>query len=66
MKELTDDCLMPFGKHKGVKMMHVPASYLHYLWQNGMKNEVKTNSVAAYIEDNISVLKTENKDLIWS
>ena len=55
MKILTDDDLMPFGKHKGIKMMHVPVRYLHYLWLNGMKSETPTNSVARYIEDNIDM-----------
>lgn len=63
---LTDDSLMPFGKHKDTPMQDVPVEYLHYLWQNGMKNQVKTNSVADYIHKNLDVLKSENDDLIWS
>jgi len=65
MQLLEDDSLMPFGKHKGEMMQDVPASYLHYLWNNGLKNQTKTSNVARYIEDNINVLKTENRDLIW-
>jgi len=41
MKELLDTDLMPFGKHKGEMMQDVPATYLHYLWTNGMRNETK-------------------------
>lgn len=66
MKLLTDDDLMPFGKYKGVAIMHVPVSYLHYLWQNGMKSKTKESDVAAYILDNLDALKDENDDLIWS
>lgn len=30
--KLTDESLMPFGKHKGEKMANVPASYLLWLY----------------------------------
>jgi len=65
MKQLEDTDLMPFGKHKGIPMSDVPASYLHYLWNNGMKKETKTSNVADYIARNIEALEEENKDLIW-
>lgn len=65
MKTLSDDSLMPFGKHKGIMMMNVPASYLHWLWTNGKKYETKTCSVAAYIEENLEGLKMEYTDGIW-
>lgn len=62
--KLTDTSEMPFGKFKGKLMQDVPVDYLHYLWHKGMKNE--DTSVANYIRDNLDVLKSENKDLIWS
>lgn len=62
---LTDDSPMPFGKHKGIKMQDVPASYLHYLWCNGMKSDHQSN-VANYIRENIEALKLEDEDKIWS
>lgn len=62
--KLDDTSLMPFGKHRGKPMSDVPASYLHYLWQNGMKNE--QSPVADYIRRNLDALKLENKDLIWT
>ena len=65
MKSLTDDSLMPFGKYKGVKMEKVPASYLHWLWNNGLKQKTKESDVAAYISENKDSLAMENKDLIW-
>lgn len=65
MKILEDTDLMLFGKYKGIPMSDVPANYLHYLWNNGMKKETKTSNVADYIQRNISALKVENKDLIW-
>lgn len=66
MKTLTDTDFMPFGKFKGKQMQEVPASYLHYLWNNGMSKEVNTSNVAAYIYENIDALKQENEDLIWT
>lgn len=56
---------MPFGKHKGVPMQDVPASYLHYLWHHGLKED-STSKVADYISKNISAFKKENPDLIWT
>lgn len=65
MKTLTDTDLMPFGKHRGVPMQDVPASYFHYLWSNGMKDD-KQSDVADYIRRNLSALRQEYKDGIWS
>lgn len=60
---LSDTDPMPFGKFKGKPMQDVPASYLHWLWNNGAKND--TLPVANYIRDNLDALKGENKDLVW-
>ena len=55
---LTDESLMPFGKHKNIKMADVPAGYLLWLYDNDLKDgDVKT-----YIEDNMDVLKSEFKN----
>jgi len=61
---LNDDSPMPFGKHRGIPMTEVPVNYLHYLWTNGMEHD-KVSPVAIYIRANLSVLESENKDLIW-
>lgn len=74
--ELGDTSLMPFGTYgpssgKALVMQDVPASYLHYLWVNGLKNKAHlpatTNDVAVahYIKKNLSALKKEHKDGIW-
>lgn len=63
-KELLDFDKMPFGKYKGTVMQDVPASYFHYLWSNGMKEDLKSN-VADYIRRNLSALKLEYKNGIW-
>lgn len=60
----TEEMKMPFGKYKGEPMQDVPASYFHYLWTNGMKED-KQSPVAAYIRENLNALKMEHKDGIW-
>ncbi len=62
-EELNDLSPMPFGMHKGKPMQDVPASYLHYLWVNGVKRE-KT-PVANYIRKNLVSLKQEHPDGLW-
>ncbi len=62
---LQDYDLMPFGKHKNRPLQDVPASYLHWLWANGKKDD-KQCPVADYIRRNIDALKKELPDAIWS
>lgn len=62
---MTDTDPMPFGKYKGTPMQDVSASYLHWLWTNGKKDD-KADPVACYIRDNINALKLELPDAIWS
>ena len=54
-KPLTDDCPMPWGKHKGKRMEDVPAKYLVWLWENDKCNGV----VKDYIDDNWDALQLE-------
>lgn len=63
-RELQDLDLMPFGKHKGQPMEAVPASYLHWLWVNGKKDD-KQCSVADYIRRNLHALSVEHRDGAW-
>lgn len=65
MKELQDTDKMPFGKFRDQLMQDVPASYLHWLWQEGKKND-KLCPVADYIRRNLSALKQEHPDGLWS
>lgn len=62
---LLDTDPMPFGKHKGVPMQDVPASYLHYLWTTGLRMETATNPVAKYIVANLAALIKEHPDGVW-
>lgn len=68
MTVLQDTDPMPFGKYgpkgEALVMQDVPASYLHYLWTSGLKNDLKS-PVADYIRRNLSALKQEHPDGIW-
>ena len=64
MKQLSDTDPMPFGKYAGKPMQDVPASYLHWLWSNGAK-ENRVDPVPDYIRRNLNVLQVEYKDGIW-
>jgi uncharacterized protein (DUF3820 family) len=64
MNVLQDTDKMTFGKHRGLPMSDVPASYLHWLWCNGKEHD-KTCLVAEYIRRNLDALRQENPDLIW-
>ena len=64
MQKLTDESLMPFGMHAGTKMIEVPAKYLHYLWTNGKKRDMRC-PVADYIRRNLLGLQDEYQDGIW-
>jgi uncharacterized protein (DUF3820 family) len=65
LKEPTydDTTPMPFGKHRGELLQEVPASYLHYLW---LQRPLSDRRLENYIANNISALKTEHPDGIWS
>lgn len=57
MDELTDDCIMPFGTHKGKTMEKVPAQWLLWLYDNQNENQsVDSLRVIAYVEENMDVL----------
>lgn len=61
--ELTDESIMPFGKHKGEKMANVPASYLLWIYDEWTLPNPRfcfvNQEVKAYIEDNLDVLRKE-------
>jgi uncharacterized protein (DUF3820 family) len=59
-----DDDLLDFGKYKNLRLMDVPASYLHWIYTNNI--QPKNFKLHNYIENNIMALKEENKDLIWT
>lgn len=64
-KEWDDSTKMPFGKYQGQVLSEIPASYFHWLWFNGAKDETGT-PLHSYIKRNISCFEKENGDLIWN
>ena len=56
MSKLTDNDPMPFGKHKGRKMIDVPPSYLLWYLENGSEGNVKD-----YCIENKEALELEIK-----
>ena len=62
---LTDESIMPFGKHKGKEMANVPASYLLWIYDEWTLTNPRFGfvhqEVKAYIEENLDVLKKEVK-----
>jgi len=57
MSILTDKDPFPFGKHRGVRMIDVPASYLD--WAGGQDWIGKWPDVEKYIIDNRAVINKE-------
>lgn len=49
MNQLTDEDLMPWGKHKGEKMKDVPASYLLWMWDHGLRQKPISDPVRQYV-----------------
>lgn len=63
--QLQDTDPMPWGKHKGTPMQDVPADYLHFLWTSyGVS--FKRGPVGDYIMRNMTALKQEHPDGIWT
>jgi uncharacterized protein (DUF3820 family) len=59
----SDLDLMPFGKHVNERLQDVPAMYLHWLWS---KRPISDKRLEAYIRNNLSALKKEHPDGIWT
>ena len=64
MNPLDDTDPMPFGRYKGTPMQDVPATYLHWLWCNGKKDDLGS-PVGNYIFRNLNALKMEYEDGGW-
>lgn len=61
---LTDQSDMPFGKYKGTVMEKVPAPYLLWLWDNGLRFKEGVDPVAQYIANNWNAITGEVPDYI--
>jgi uncharacterized protein (DUF3820 family) len=54
---------MKFGKHKDERLADVPASYLHWLWT---QRPISDKRLENYIFNNITALKQEHPDGLWT
>lgn len=55
---LTDESIMPCGKHEGKKLANVPDEHLLFLYR---ETDIKNQDLIEYIEENLDVLtKDEN------
>lgn len=54
-QEFTDSTEMPFGQHKGKRMIDVPAKYLLWLFNEGCKHA----GVRKYLNENIDAIKQQ-------
>lgn len=61
---MTDETPMPFGKHKGKKMKHVPADYLLWMWDNGPELHKQNGGLADYVREHFTQLEQEAPDVI--
>ena len=61
MAKFDDNTKMPFGKHKGLKLEDVPATYLLWLLDQMMEDDDKARLVV-YIMENKSALESELKN----
>lgn len=57
MTKLTDTSAMPFGIHKGKRMIDIEQSYLLWLYINDKCNA----EVKEYIKDNLDVLRSQQR-----
>ncbi len=66
--EFTDESKMPFGTHKGKKLLDVPDDYLKWVWLENREqylNEetmpVTTAALMKYIEDNLDSIEVDDE-----
>lgn len=65
---LKDSDLLWFGKHKNQRLEDVPASYLLWLWNDGLRHELQANTergrLARHIANGMNALQRESPDTI--
>lgn len=66
--ELEDQSPMPYGAHVNTPMEKVPARYLLWMWNDGVRNAIeedtKRGTVARYIKNRMAALQKEDPDTI--
>ena len=61
---MNDLSPMPFGKFKGEKLEDVPASYLLWLWNEGVLNELRHHELRAYVIECFAALEKDAPNVI--
>lgn len=65
---LQDPDLLWFGKHKNHRLEDVPASYLLWLWNDGLCHELQAKTergrLARYVANSMTALRQECPDTI--
>ena len=56
---MNDSSLVPFGEHKGSKLIDVHFNYLIWIYEN---NRCGNSELKDYIKDNLEVLKLQSKN----
>lgn len=56
-EKLTDISPMPYGVHRGERMIDVPESYLLYLWTS----DKMTEPVREYIKENMDAIRANQR-----
>jgi uncharacterized protein (DUF3820 family) len=51
--KLTDDSIMPFGKHQGKQLKEVPDEYLMWLWHENKADPIRSD-LMLYIQDSFN------------
>lgn len=67
MIKYDDNSIIPFGKHKNVKLANVPADYLMWLEDEiaqkpFYRRSIQEKGILSYIRDNRAVLEKEIKE----
>ena len=60
MEEYTDESIMPFGKHKGKKLIDVPDEYLLWLYNEMIQKpegQRYPNGLFKYLEENLDAIE---------
>ena len=58
---MTDESLMPFGKHKGKPLADVPDDYFLYLWRQPDFAANRRSELYQYIKENMDAIQAHIK-----
>lgn len=58
IKTMNDESIMPFGIHKGKRLIDVPSDYLYWLYDQG---NITNRELLSYIKTNLQAIKSQSK-----